>query len=36
LVDPADIAALTLFLASDAAKTMSGHAIPIDGNMQQP
>ena len=30
-VDPGDIAALTLFLASDSAKSISGQTIPIDG-----
>jgi NAD(P)-dependent dehydrogenase (short-subunit alcohol dehydrogenase family) len=29
--DPADIAALALFLASDSAKSISGQTIPIDG-----
>lgn len=31
-VDPADIAALALFLASDQAKSISGQTIPIDGD----
>ena len=31
-VDPADIAALALFLASDAAQSISGQTIAIDGN----
>jgi NAD(P)-dependent dehydrogenase (short-subunit alcohol dehydrogenase family) len=35
LVDPRDIAALALFLASDAAKSISGQVIPIDGDMQR-
>jgi NAD(P)-dependent dehydrogenase (short-subunit alcohol dehydrogenase family) len=35
LVDPRDIAALAVFLASDAAKTISGQVIPIDGDMQR-
>jgi NAD(P)-dependent dehydrogenase (short-subunit alcohol dehydrogenase family) len=35
LVDPADIAQLALFLASDAAKSISGQLIPIDGDMQR-
>jgi NAD(P)-dependent dehydrogenase (short-subunit alcohol dehydrogenase family) len=35
LVDPADIAALAFFLASDAAKSISGQAFPIDGDMQR-
>lgn len=35
LVDPKDIAALALFLASDAAKTISGQSLPIDSDMQR-
>jgi NAD(P)-dependent dehydrogenase (short-subunit alcohol dehydrogenase family) len=35
LVDPNDIAALAVFLASDAAKSISGQVIPIDGDMQR-
>ncbi len=35
LVDPADIAQLAVFLASDAAKSISGQVIPIDGDMQR-
>jgi NAD(P)-dependent dehydrogenase (short-subunit alcohol dehydrogenase family) len=35
LVDPADIAALAVFLASDAGKSISGQVLPIDGNMQR-
>jgi NAD(P)-dependent dehydrogenase (short-subunit alcohol dehydrogenase family) len=35
LVDPADIAQLALFLASDAGKSVSGQLIPIDGDMQR-
>lgn len=35
LVDPADIAALVLFLASDAAKSISGQVLPIDGDLQR-
>jgi NAD(P)-dependent dehydrogenase (short-subunit alcohol dehydrogenase family) len=31
-VDPDDIAALCIFLASDAAKSISGQTIPIDGD----
>ena len=31
-VDPDDIAALAVFLASDSAKSISGQAIPIDGD----
>lgn len=35
LVDPKDIAELAVFLASDAAKSISGQVIPIDGDMQR-
>ena len=35
LVDPKDIAALALYLASDAAKAISGQVLPIDGDMQR-
>jgi NAD(P)-dependent dehydrogenase (short-subunit alcohol dehydrogenase family) len=35
LVDPRDIAALAVFLASDAAKSISGQILPIDNDMQQ-
>jgi NAD(P)-dependent dehydrogenase (short-subunit alcohol dehydrogenase family) len=35
LVDPADIAALAVFLASDAAKSISGQVLPIDGDFQR-
>jgi NAD(P)-dependent dehydrogenase (short-subunit alcohol dehydrogenase family) len=35
LVDPNDIAALAVFLASDAAKSISGQIIPIDGDMHR-
>lgn len=34
-VDPRDIAALALFLASDAGKSISGQMLPIDGDMQK-
>ena len=34
LLDPKDIAALAVFLASDAAKSISGQMIPIDNDMQ--
>jgi NAD(P)-dependent dehydrogenase (short-subunit alcohol dehydrogenase family) len=34
-VDPKDIAALAIFLASDSAKMISGQIIPIDGDMQK-
>jgi len=33
-VDPRDIAALVLFLASDSARSISGQMIPIDGDSQ--
>jgi len=35
LVDPHDIAALAVFLASDAAKAISGQALSIDADMQR-
>ena len=35
LVDPADIAKLAVFLASDAGKSISGQLVPIDGDMQR-
>jgi NAD(P)-dependent dehydrogenase (short-subunit alcohol dehydrogenase family) len=35
LVDPVDIAALAVFLASDAAKAISGQALSIDADMQR-
>ncbi|HWL62166.1 MAG TPA: SDR family oxidoreductase [Steroidobacteraceae bacterium] len=35
LVDPADIGQLALFLASPAARSISGQVIPIDGDMQR-
>jgi NAD(P)-dependent dehydrogenase (short-subunit alcohol dehydrogenase family) len=35
LVDPADIGALAVFLASDAGRSISGQVIPIDGDMQR-
>jgi len=34
-IDPNDIAALAVFLASDAAKMISGQMIPIDGDAQK-
>ena len=34
IADPGDIAALAMFLASDAAKHITGTAIPIDGGLQ--
>jgi NAD(P)-dependent dehydrogenase (short-subunit alcohol dehydrogenase family) len=35
LVDPRDIAALAIFLASDADKSISGQMLPIDNDMQK-
>ncbi len=35
LVDPEGIAALAVFLASDAARSISGQTFPIDGDMQR-
>ena len=35
LVDPEEIAALAVFLASDSAKSISGQLLPIDNDMQQ-
>jgi NAD(P)-dependent dehydrogenase (short-subunit alcohol dehydrogenase family) len=35
MVDPKDIAALAVFLASDAAKAISGQVIPIDNDRQR-
>lgn len=35
LVDPCDIAALTVFLASDSGKSISGQMLPIDNDMQK-
>lgn len=35
LVDPRDIAALAVFLASDSAKSVSGQMLPIDNDMQE-
>ena len=35
LANPKDIAALAVFLASDAAKSISGQMMPIDNDMQQ-
>jgi NAD(P)-dependent dehydrogenase (short-subunit alcohol dehydrogenase family) len=34
IVDPADIAALAVFLASNAGRSISGQMIPIDGDSQ--
>jgi NAD(P)-dependent dehydrogenase (short-subunit alcohol dehydrogenase family) len=36
LVDPRDIAALAVFLASDGGKAISGQLLPIDNDMQRP
>ena len=35
MIDPKDIAALALFLASDAAKSISGQVVPIDADLQR-
>ena len=35
LVDPKEIAAVAVFLASDAAKSISGQTVPIDNDMQR-
>jgi NAD(P)-dependent dehydrogenase (short-subunit alcohol dehydrogenase family) len=35
MIDPKDIAALAVFLASDAAKSISGQVIPIDNDRQR-
>jgi NAD(P)-dependent dehydrogenase (short-subunit alcohol dehydrogenase family) len=35
MVDPKDIGALAVFLASDAAKSISSQIMPIDGDMQR-
>lgn len=35
LVDPAEIGALAVFLASDAARSISGQVVPIDGDHQR-
>jgi NAD(P)-dependent dehydrogenase (short-subunit alcohol dehydrogenase family) len=35
MVDPADIAQLAVFLASDAAKSISGQVLPIDNDRQR-
>jgi NAD(P)-dependent dehydrogenase (short-subunit alcohol dehydrogenase family) len=36
MIDPKDIAALAVFLASDAAKSISGQVIPIDSDRYMP
>jgi len=35
MVDPKDIAAWAVLLASDASKSISGQMMPIDNDMQQ-
>ena len=35
LVDPRDIAALAVFLASDAGKSIWGQMLPLDNDMQK-
>jgi NAD(P)-dependent dehydrogenase (short-subunit alcohol dehydrogenase family) len=35
MIKPADIAALAVFLASDAAKSISGQVLPIDNDGQR-
>ena len=35
MIDPKDIAALAMFLASDAAKSISGQVLPIDNDRQR-
>ena len=35
MIEPADIAALAVFLASDAAKSISGQVLPIDNDGQR-
>ena len=35
MIDPKDIAQLAVFLASDAAKSISGQVIPIDNDRQK-
>lgn len=35
MADPKDIAAVSVFLASDAGKAVSGQFLPIDGDMQR-
>ena len=34
-IDPKDIAALAVFLASDAGKSISGQVLPIDNDRQR-
>jgi NAD(P)-dependent dehydrogenase (short-subunit alcohol dehydrogenase family) len=35
MIDPKDIAALAVFLASDAAKSISGQVLPIDNDRRR-
>lgn len=35
MIDPKDIAQLAVFLASDAAKSISGQVVPIDNYRQR-
>jgi enoyl-[acyl-carrier-protein] reductase (NADH) len=35
MIDPKDIAALAVFLASDAGKSISGQVLPIDNGQQR-
>jgi NAD(P)-dependent dehydrogenase (short-subunit alcohol dehydrogenase family) len=35
MIDPKDIAALAVFLASDAGKSISGQVLPIDNDRQR-
>jgi enoyl-[acyl-carrier-protein] reductase (NADH) len=35
MISPKDIAALAVFLASDAAKSISGQVLPIDNDRQR-
>jgi NAD(P)-dependent dehydrogenase (short-subunit alcohol dehydrogenase family) len=35
MIDPKDIATLAVFLASDAAKSISGQVLPIDNDRQR-
>jgi NAD(P)-dependent dehydrogenase (short-subunit alcohol dehydrogenase family) len=35
MIKPADIAALAVFLASEAAKSISGQVLPIDNDRQR-
>ena len=35
MIKPKDIAALAVFLASDAAKSISGQVLPIDNDRQR-